>query len=503
MADGERPSDPRVKRWLHLLKQRATIQIDSVKIIESNVFEPQVISFDRATAIVGYHGTGKTVLARMLEVAFGYRSPGHTPPLFVNHDSDMEVNGILTGIIDVTLSTGATKTTRTIDLSWGGGQRRQAWGEQIPHTWDVTYASAVTAFDDLVLMYQEYPRITKFTSEEFPPFSLSRADLNGIKNILGRHYESVVVNPVVVSGTKDSPLDYCPYVVAETPYGTVDSGKMSLGEIWVHFVLNWVMRQEGSAFVIDEPESFLSNLGQRPFIDEMARSALASDSQFIVATHSEQILSRFPLDNIRMCVRTDGKVRVIAPTSRTQIRDAVGVDTPLRAFVLVEDDFAALLLRAMCAEIAPWVLREAEVIASGGAAEVVAALRAFRTSSRIGSIAILDGDQRQSSVTKKAAPGLFYFPGTGDPEQELLNAVEAGGATVAKLLGRPSGDIVAALTSTAHLDHQYQLRAFSERLGLQFDFVIQMLVRLWMRKPGVRRQAQSIATALEDATSGM
>ena len=65
------PIDRRVRNWNHLLTSESPFQVKSIRIIESDIFMPQTISFPRVLALVGLHGTGKTLLLRLLEAAFG------------------------------------------------------------------------------------------------------------------------------------------------------------------------------------------------------------------------------------------------------------------------------------------------------------------------------------------------------------------------------------------------------------------------------------------------
>jgi hypothetical protein len=65
-------NDQRAKLWMHLTSSRSPYQLESIKIIHSNVFVPHRIDFYRAAAFVGSHGTGKSVLLRMIKAAFGY-----------------------------------------------------------------------------------------------------------------------------------------------------------------------------------------------------------------------------------------------------------------------------------------------------------------------------------------------------------------------------------------------------------------------------------------------
>jgi len=74
------PTDPRVKYWNQLLTRPATIQVESIRFIESKIFSHQLVEIPRALALVGLHGTGKTLFLHTLEAAFGYTWPTYAPP---------------------------------------------------------------------------------------------------------------------------------------------------------------------------------------------------------------------------------------------------------------------------------------------------------------------------------------------------------------------------------------------------------------------------------------
>ncbi|WP_436757760.1 hypothetical protein [Streptosporangium sp. V21-05] len=505
MPDTSNHNDARIKRWQRLLETRAPVQVESIKIFESDVFEPQVIELNRATAVVGSHGTGKTVLLRLIEASLGYLIPSYSPPLFVDTLYGDRASSALKSIVEITVRKLNSRVTRTIDLTWPAKRRHEIWKDDFGGNSIAIYNSAISAFGELQILYDDYPRNGSFVSKERSIYQLSRVDLDGIRNILGRNYDQVTVNPVVISeGTADTHEECCPYVIATSGDHIIDSGKMSLGEIWVHYVLNWTMTtylEPGDLIMVDEPESFLSSMGQRPMIDEIARRTLAKEAQLLVATHSPEVLGRFPLENIRMCVRNGQKIRVITPNSRAQIRDSVGIETPVKAFVLVEDEFAKTLFQSLCGELAPWLLRELEIISAGSASEVLSGIRVFARSSQFKSFAILDGDQRDSSLAKKSSDlKILFLPGSQEPEDELLNNATLELEWLSEILARSVDHLLSAISDCSNLDHQYKLKFLATRLGHHEAFLIHSLIRAWLRNPQVKQEADSIIATIEGAS---
>jgi predicted ATP-dependent endonuclease of OLD family len=132
-----------------------------------------------------------------------------------------------------------------------------------------------------------------------------------------------------------------------------DNTSMSQGELWVHYV-RWFLEHQvdkGNLALLDEPEAFLAARGHRPFIDEIARHALSRDLQIIIGTHSAEVLSRFPITNIRMCVQDGNGIRVVTPESHLKIRENIGLETPVHGLVLVEDEMAGQLLSGIFAHM--------------------------------------------------------------------------------------------------------------------------------------------------------
>lgn len=485
------PSDARVKIWRRLLTTSAPLQLQSIRIIESSVFHPQVIEFPRALAIVGAHGLGKTVFLRMVEAAFGYTEPIDLPPFFpgwLNHTFPVEH---VEGRIEVTIGTPAGELCQEVNLSDSSEDRRQAWlalGECL----DAWYVSPVTAMSEISSVFNSGGKdpIKKWRN-------LSKVELDALRSILGWAYDRVVVNEVPLFSAEPGESEWAiPFVSARRNSVEIDTTMMSQGELWVHYLHWFLERQAGrqSLTLIDEPETFLAVRSQRPLMDLVARSVLSNEHQVIVSTHSPEVMSRFPLENIRLCVREDGKVRVISPSSFSQVRDAIGVEPTVKAVALVEDEFAAKMLEVILSQFDYTILREVEILPVSGASEVVSGIRVFSKLRRLYCFGVLDGDQRLlgRETSSIAQLPIRYLPGDGSPEAELLKAAAGSIAHVARAMGRSNDEVSAALSSVDRLDHQYQISQFAEQMGYPLPVAVHILSRVWLRNSSVSKAARAL-----------
>jgi hypothetical protein len=347
-----------------------------------------------------------------------------------------------------------------------------------------------------------------FKSNPIPSESehrLSATDLNALNNILGRRYDSVTVRSAIVDPDMDMPAVY-----AKLGSKIFYNDTVSQGELWVHYI-NWWLgfdRDKGNLALIDEPESFLAAQGRRAFIDQIARLAMRMDRQVVIGTHSPEILSRFPLANIRMCIPSDSGIQIKTPRSLIQVHDSVGIQTPIRGIALVEDELAGRLLSAIFAQYDTALTREVEVIPAGGASEVINGSRILAKTERLTCFAILDGDQRSNQFVKGKGKGngstfdrLYFLPGANSPESQLIASAQDDINGFADSVGIHPDQAFTAINSCGHLDHQYRLGRIAEQLGYKEETLTQFLIRLWLRRPIVSRDAEMLAREIRNALS--
>jgi hypothetical protein len=496
--------------WNQLYSFESRIQIDSLEVLKSSVFKQQTIRLSRMCAVSGPHGSGKTLLLRAIEAAFGYTSYSDVLPR-IRHDERQIIlwfdDVVVDGVLAVTVKIGNDRISRTIDIGTNGGEMRsKAWpredspsGEPIlGDSWWPEYIGPVLALDNIAVMLNSSLPSRADSIQELPSVALSSSDRKGLRSILGRNYESVTIYDVNIGAEAEYLV---PFVVVTEGGRQRNSLALSSAELWVHY-LYWFMRKaaDGMTLLIDEPESHISNRGHRPLIDEIARYCLQKGFQAVIATHSAGILSRFPIDSVLLCSGPPGGVTVASIASMAQLWDAVGIETPVRAVALVEDVVARTVLSAALAERDISLLREIEIVDAHGKDNVLAGVRIMRDSRRVPVIGVLDADQRPES---SEVDSIFFLPGSYSPERELLALGPEMLAAWAELLGRPVEVVEVAVGDIVHLDHQYLIPELARRLGHAVELIQQTLILLWLKREEISAEAallvQQIRNLLDSA----
>jgi len=503
--------DERVRRWKHLTSSSNEFQLDSIRVIESNVFASQLIKFDRTIALVGSHGAGKSLLLKVIEACFGYSySLGYYPPFIGREWAPRSSVPTLTGVMDVTIKTPTGLISRTIDISKPRRERREIWKQVYGYSFDAFYIDPQNAFSMLGYVFDHYD----FASmpDRYREDNLGKAERSDIQNILGRKYDGISIRSVFM-GSGESDNFYLPVISAMIGMKTFDNTAMSQAELWAYFV-HWVLEDQihrGGLALLDELETSLAPRGQRFFIDHVARIAVRNRLQLIVATHSPEMLSRFPLANIRMCLPEDSGIRIRVPKSLYQIREAIGIDTPIRGIVLVEDELAKQLLGHIFALHDTALTREMDIINVGGQGNVIKTLTSLGSRNRLVCLGVLDADQRgndsadqqrkDSATAEKSRNQVFFLPGSKSPEEELLENGLMEAQRISTTIGAGAEDIIIAVSSCRDLDHQYQIGSVARFLGYPEAEVTSVLASAWLRQPQIAHEAERLASAIRKALS--
>jgi energy-coupling factor transporter ATP-binding protein EcfA2 len=481
--------------WSHVLSHSPSLQVLRLKIIDSEIFADQSIDLTPFTVLVGAHGSGKTAFLRTLQAALGeYTGAAQFPPFIDYHfySPFPEREKRLKGRWEVTIREGLATHTAAVDLSGEIERRRSVWNALLTDPMIVEYANPISALSELVFLWQSMGHIDD--SELINPARLNKQDVTGLRAILGRKYEEVEVH-TFDNDNLDRP--YAPYIRARVGEAWVDSTMMSLGELWVHHVINFVLRFASSnqVILVDEPEAFVSPRGQRAFIDEIARYALRSHVQIIIATHSPNIFESLPLKHLRICLSTHEGARLVVPKNSSQVRDAIGVETPLHGVVFVEDDMAARMLASLLDLIHPLLSRSIDVVPSGGVQQAVQAAMVMRAAARLRTAIVLDGDQ-QNQPPSTGDVAVMFLPGTRPPEEELIEVVSRRPESLAERLGCDVDLIYAVHDTIRFTGHQDWLRRLASRLGTPEPVLFDAILRIWLERSANRSMATELIADL-------
>ena len=482
--------------------------ISNVEIHDSNVFATKPIKLDKYNAIVGVHGSGKSLLLELLYRKFGGGRHCSTAPLLAGDEHVFDATAAYAHY-DVTVAIGEGSTNNN--------------SSYIPKGFHPIYLSTGQMFADMHYQLQNSGPLeeNEIDCDDDYSFSLAYeyddAGLDALERVLYRTYRSVKVYLNNYGFL---------HVVAQTAEGrTIDSSMMSFGEFWVHWVLGWdgVHLDDPSPRLIDEPESFLASRGHKAFIEELFYRSSRRGSQLIVSTHSPDILARFPLSHIRLCTQTPNGVQVDQPRDVGHIRRDLDLKHPLRAVVLVEDDLARCVLEAILTKFDDRLLQEVEVAAVSVRSDtqsrtreicpdseqiscaanmsrniVVDGLRALTAVQRVRHMGVLDGNARSYIDTMSIGVPVCFMPGTRKCFQELAHVAEIHADAIGEDVGISESEVLGASTRYAASERSDWILKFGKQLGFSGieNPLTRALVRIWVGSVGVHDEARTMVNEI-------
>jgi predicted ATPase len=173
---------------------------------------------------------------------------------------------------------------------------------------------------------------------------------------------------------------------------------------------------EQSLFVIEEPETSLHENAQFELGKYLIDVCNRRHHQIILTTHSHALLSCMPPEARLLLLRDRSGVGAFHGLSASRVRSILSEGSQRELSVLVEDDFAKLLLTEMIRRVDPGLLRAVHIHQAGDTNAVRQAAFLLRRLSKP-YVAIRDGD-----IGPSPADGIYSFPGSRPPEKEVFES---------------------------------------------------------------------------------
>lgn len=471
------------RAWSRALSHRARPSLVRIEISGSSLFADQVIEVPPILAVVGRHGAGKTALFRLLEAAFGVPRSRQDRGFGLREDPYG-----MDGQARIALEADGQVLERTVDLTATVVQREAVWADVTPAPWP-ELVSFADAHRDLAMVNQMYPFEDGVLDGQGLDllYTYRRQDLDVANLVLGREFTSLTSYLV-------DKLD--PFFMGTARNVEVHNSSMSAGEFWFHYLAGYVFRLDNSTVgpvMIDEPEMGISQRSHRALIDELVRLSLVRDAQLIVATHAPEIAARFPLDAVRAAVPTARGIRYVTPTTRHELDGILGVSTPVRAVLVVEDDFARELITTLCELYDQHWVNSVEILRAGGHGPARATCRVMSDALSFASAVVLDGDQRDAPENTGAE---LFLPGTRPPESELVELARRRPDELSTLLSRSTSAFDIAVAETDGLPHQRVLDTFASSLRVSRPALVRALVQNWITDVSIDDQCRSLVSAV-------
>lgn len=277
-------------------------------------------------------------------------------------------------------------------------------------------------------------------------------------------------------------------------YGvTYDSRTMSMGEL-AAFLVFWTIRsaEMGSLILLEEPESFISPIGQAALINMLAALCVKKKAMIIFTTHSPQLIAPLSSKQKVFIMRSAAKAAFMPHDAHDQSELALGLSPP-RSFILAFEDRAAKeLARFLMALKSPKTLKKIFLSSWEGASKITNVLRIFaRDLKTISIIGVFDGDQRASAEVSPTIGKYVFLPGITPIEEQFRNVTRFKASDIASRLEIPEGSFTAILAGTAGHDHHEWFEQLVMATGFSFDHVFSAFTYVWLSDEANERSANT------------
>lgn len=488
-------SRKKIELWKSIARLEPAEQVESIEFSDDSIFPGQKITLRPFTIVCGMHGSGKSALLGYVATCL-YKGTLHPdrPPFY--DDNYKNTRPTIRGNCRMEVRRGECKVSYVTDPTQRGSkygspeELTESIGEVAPRYLDPGELAA-----EIGMFFQEF---SLGYSEQFfgEPQVQARRDLEALRDILGVSYDEVIYYPIPPD-PKFSPE--WPYVKAKLKGKWIDSHQMSYGELSVHFI-RWTLKAPWSGpIILDEPEANIAHRGHSALLDEIARLALSSKKQVIVATHSSSFIERVPLSWVLMCVRSDSHLFIVEPSRASDLRDTLGIENPLQAFLVVEDEIAKITLQLILGTHDFFLSSNIEIIEAGSWVDVARTARILSNSSRISALAILDGDQSDKTSTEDH---ILALPGDGPPEKVFLENVTPFASEFASRLGCSESSMRVYFSEFLGLDHHQWLDRLSQRTGQDRGYCLRVAFEIWHKISENKAKCETLTREIESMITG-
>ena len=458
--------------WRRFRDREYPTRIDDAHFFDlRGVGEVHVTFKGGITAFCGGNGVGKTTILRALRDALWS---------------------------DVAIVTDGSGSTPRAELQMVVGNRRRlqavalASGDGRSSDPDVGFFDGGDLSVRLRRHFESQPSISELL-ESVEPHEATRDELADASYIIGRDYEALRTYEVDIGEA-----DEVPYFVAQwagREYGTESMGQGELTAL----ALLWVLRRTraSSILLLEEPDTFLTPRSQLAMFNVLARYSTQKAIWMALTTHSERILRRIPIQNVRLLFRSGGdRTQVCAPDAATQYLLQLGVAPQKRAVVLVEDEMARELALGWIAYFSPQLLHELDLIAvANGESEIRRALAFPKISSGFKIVGLFDGDQRE--FTEQTVWPYSFLPGNVSPEALMRSVIASRRVDFATRIGRSEHSVALALGAAEGLDAHDWIYTLTRHVSVPISSVVSAFFAVWLSDPATLDAAEKEFRTLE------
>lgn len=299
----------------------------------------------------------------------------------------------------------------------------------------------------------------KTWSKESEPRELSEEDIEVIKKVTGKRYDSISIEEA-----RPEDRDYV--VTRIIPLFTVKLGdisytneNMGTGEHKA-LILIWKLltTEDNSILFIEEPESFICPNYQTKLVNFLAWYASSKKLNIIISTHSEHILSAQQSNSNFIFQKTGiNRFKLVPENSESRYLSVLGLKPRINKLLLVEDDFAKLFLRRILNCFDLDYSSTTSIRKLSGESGLKAILANLHNGEDIKVLGVLDADMLGSNLGITPRLDYTFLPSISNnaPEQEIIKYLEQNTEKLADALNITQQNLDAVLDDHIEDHHDW------------------------------------------------
>lgn len=313
-----------------------------------------------------------------------------------------------------------------------------------------------------------------------------------IENLVGKSYQTLVFYevPDAMPHEYGFPFPYFKVVLPNgSSYTNTDMGMGELACLYVAwFIYHYI--EPKSLLFIEEPENFISAYSQLRLMDMIADQSFVQKLWVILSTHSEHILSKVGIDNIRILSQycMENRSAISNPKHVKKYLSALGLSSNTLGIYIVEDELARFFLEYILDKMDPDMLTDFSVIQMRCDSNIEKIVKHYEPtpSPPFEIIAVLDADQ--SAEIKPLSGKHIYTTALPSaqkltPELEIWTVLDSHIDDIALWLDIGADRLRDAIEDARHGDHHDRYAKIAQACRKNKRDLVDAVLRKWYQFP--------------------
>lgn len=459
------------KIWQKVFNRSYDYSVEEIDLNGINGIER--IEFEKGIfALCGLNGAGKSTVISSLKDILGITTS--------KLDSKKVNEKNLTGKVKF--------KEKTIEISNNNSFRLTDKHEDESYLYYLDYKNSIETLEFL-----DQDNLSEFL-EQYEENIITQDLIRKLSYIVGRDYDEIYLTEI------ESGENIHPYFRVVNSTNEYDSLQMGMGEHFLFYIF-WVFYRINNSgiILIEEPETFISIKSQQKLMNFIAEKAGEVGITVIIASHSPYIIRNIKRENIIIISRYQNDVSIIkSPVS--EALSSLGLESPKKGIIYVEDIVAEKLLETIIAKDYPHILRDYNIEEVNGHGGITSRLKYPKTSKFTYKIlGIYDGDMKEEIKKVKEYLNWNYnfLPVEPSLEEKYIYYIRKNLPYFCDILDIDRGRFIHILSEIEGLDHHDWLINFSRKTGKSLSTLIEVFYEVWKHDPENEQNLNSFMDFLE------